>query len=167
MTVPKRVREWMLEQLHLTTDNLHIHNMGQSVLLLSLYTWNSRSWDEKSIGKLEPTDHQWITLSPLSAVFPWQQRPTGESVLVVRVDEESLPEIRPDLASLWRVDNVHNLPLQMAIYEPSNSFSRNAPNKLWYTKTLGKGNQDTGMLQLGDTHWEYWFEDEILRKPLP
>lgn len=163
----RRMPEWLRQQLHLATDNVHIQNTGQTPISLSLYKWDGKTWAEQSLGDLATSDTMWITLTPLSAIFPWQTRPTGESVLVVRAVEPQEGQ-----SVIWRVDNIHNLWLNAVVYGPSACFSRNAACKLVGTyghkpRTYGWGLLTTFSLEPIDAHWEYWFDEEVLRKPMP
>lgn len=168
MAFPEPFPPWMIEQLHLVSDNLHMQNTGQTVLKLSLYKWDGAAWVENTLGRLDPTDHRWFTLTPLSILFPGQSRPAGESVLVVRAEE-----IKKGQSASWRMDNMHNAWLQMAAYAPAAGFSRSNACKLLGSyslkpKTYGWGILTTFSLDPIDGHWEYWFDDVVLwPKPMP
>lgn len=163
----KKMPDWILEQLHLATDNVHIQNTSQNPITLSLYEWDGKTWAEQQLGDLAKSETMWITLTPLSAVFPWQTRPTGESVLVVRVAKPQEGQ-----STFWRVDNVHHLWLHTGVYSPRACFSRNAGCKVLGTyhikpQTYAWHWITPDCLEPIEAHWEYWFDYPVLRKPMP
>jgi hypothetical protein len=162
-----QIPDWLAEQLHLATDNVHVQNIGELSISLSLFTSDGKgSWDEEQLAVLKTNDHRWITLNEHTLVFLGQTHPAGAGVLVVRPIEP-----RKGKSISWRVDNMHSaLPLKAAVYEPRDGFSRIGANsqQLWtgwlMPQTYGWGILCTFSLEPIMAHWEYWF-DPILPSP--
>lgn len=172
--LPEQVSNWMLKQLHLTTDNLHIRNHGFQQHVLSLFLYESdgkNGWIEKSLGKLKPDEQRWITLKPLSFSLAGAPPLPGESVLVVRTSEV----LKKNQIASWRISNVdYSNVLYKAMYKPSKSFSRKDSIKpLWISSLKPRTTYDLdglgffGRIIQPDAHWEYWFNDLLIPNPLP
>lgn len=163
ISLPKQVKDWMLEQIHRITDNVQVYNIDAN-LSLSLYESDGTGeWVEKNLGDLPAQKGMWISLVPLSNIMPWQKRPAGESVLVVRGKTAKLP----DKMHPFMISNLSNQPLQMGFYEHWKGFSYMDEGKQMWNSSLNKGSVITlGLWRytdmtdgLFDYHFEFWMND--------
>ncbi len=165
MTIPPDVRQWLIDQLHLKTDNMHIQNLGQATIGLHLYTTDGKGgWTEAFLAELAVGDHRWIGLKALSQLLVLgTTRPAGETVLVVRALEQMKGKV-----PAWRIDNVHtSWPIQAMACAPEDGFSYTGAYTLLTSGAIKPQTHEHHFLSTGKTepidgHWEYWFDSPLI-----